>query len=82
MKKLRVYEVARSLWGSYEKAPMGDLVRAAEKLGAKSHSSSVTLEDGRSLREQFRQQIAPRRLRRQSWRKHGSRFEWSEFNLS
>jgi hypothetical protein len=81
MKKLRVYEVARALFGSVQ-VPMGDLVRAAEEVGAKSHSSSITLEEARTLRGQFRSQTAPRRARRQSWKDHGSRFTWKEFSLA
>jgi hypothetical protein len=80
MKKLKVYEVARSLFGST--LGMGDLIRAAEKVGAKSHSSSITLEQARTLRGQFRCQMAPRRTRRQSYRDHGSRFTWKEFSLA
>jgi hypothetical protein len=80
MKKLKVYEVARSLFGST--LGMGDLIRAAEKVGAKSHSSSITLEQARTLRGQFRCQMAPRRARRQFYRDHGSRFTWKEFSLA
>ena len=85
MKKFRVFEVTRSLFGEIDHpAPMGDVVRTAQSFdwGVKTHSSSITLEQARTLRREFRQRMAPRSVRRQAWRDRGSRFTWSEFSLA
>ena len=77
--KIRIYDVARAVFGTT--LDMGDLVRAAETYGAKSHSSAITLADARELRQQFRHQLAPRASRRQAWRDCKSNLSWTHFSL-
>ena len=80
---IRVYNVAHAVFGTASPGlSMGNLVRAAEAYGAKSHSSSIMLADARKLREQFRHQLAPRAVRRQAWRKHKTNLNWKQFSLA
>ena len=80
--KIRIYEVARAIFGTANPGlAMGNLVRAAESYGAKSHSSAIALADARELRQQFRHQLAPRAARRQAWRDHKSNLNWTQFSL-
>ena len=81
--KIRIYDVARAVFGTASPGlSLGDLVRAAEAYGAKTHSSAVTLADARELREQFRHQLAPRAARRQAWRQHKTNLNWKQFSLA
>lgn len=76
---MRVYEVARAIFGPH--ASNREMIDAGVPYGVKSHSSSVTLQQARELRQQFRQRLAPRRLRREAWRQASWPIEWKEFSL-